>query len=457
MRHGEASPTPPRRGRGRRPCRRGGAWRGSGTSVHARARGAHRSKGLAQGRPEAALSRSLSIGSASRLGTTSGPDGFRQCRVTGWRPSLRRMLPDRPGRTGRTGHVDTVGRMIVAFSISPTAADETGGVSEAVAAAVRVVRESGLPNETNAMFTNIEGEWDEVMAVVKQAVDVVAAVSPRVGLVLKADIRPGFDGQLTAKVERVERALERLMAEPYAPPAAARPPPQPAASRTGGRAGVAAIVALLVVIVAVVGAAAVAGGRGPDVVRVGRDARATCTSTAGCSADHTEDDVRLRPVSRRSGDRTTPPGSTAGCTTCRCATRTPSTRSSTARSGSPTTTTLSEDDVAELERAAARRGHPVAVPRAGRAGRRHRLGAAARARVGRRPAAGAVPRGVRRRAHRAGADGVLRGWRRRDGVRRGRRLMPRASYVVDRRWPRDRPRRRGAAARRRRLPSWCWT
>ena len=97
--------------------------------------------------------------------------------------------------------------MIVAFSISPSAGDETGGVSEAVAEAVRVVRASGLPNETNAMFTNIEGEWDEVMAVVKRAVDVVAEVSPRVGLVLKADIRPGWDGQLTAKVERVERLL----------------------------------------------------------------------------------------------------------------------------------------------------------------------------------------------------------------------------------------------------------
>jgi uncharacterized protein YqgV (UPF0045/DUF77 family) len=45
------------------------------------------------------------------------------------------------------------------------------------------------------------------MAVVKQAVDAVSAVSPRVGLVLKADIRPGFTGQLTAKVERVEQAL----------------------------------------------------------------------------------------------------------------------------------------------------------------------------------------------------------------------------------------------------------
>lgn len=96
----------------------------------------------------------------------------------------------------------------MAFSISPSGGDETGGVSEAVTAAIRVVRESGLPNETNAMFTNIEGEWDEVMGVVKRAVDAVAAVSPRVSLVLKADIRAGYDGQLTAKVERVERLLE---------------------------------------------------------------------------------------------------------------------------------------------------------------------------------------------------------------------------------------------------------
>jgi uncharacterized protein (TIGR00106 family) len=98
--------------------------------------------------------------------------------------------------------------MIVAISISPSGADETGGVSQAVADAVEVIRESGLPNETNAMFTNIEGEWDEVMAVVKKAVFRVAESSPRVGLVLKADLRRGFDtGQLAAKVERVEAHL----------------------------------------------------------------------------------------------------------------------------------------------------------------------------------------------------------------------------------------------------------
>jgi uncharacterized protein (TIGR00106 family) len=102
--------------------------------------------------------------------------------------------------------------MLVAISISPSGGSlddsDTGGVSASVAEAIRVIRESGLPNETNAMFTNIEGEWDEVMAVVKQAVFAVAETSPRVGLVLKADLRAGHDtGQLTAKVERVEQRL----------------------------------------------------------------------------------------------------------------------------------------------------------------------------------------------------------------------------------------------------------
>src|SRR3954471_9700576 len=99
--------------------------------------------------------------------------------------------------------------MIVAFSVSPSGGEPDGGVSEAVARAVKVVRDSGLPNSTNAMFTNIEGEWDEVMDVVKRAVEAAGAGASRVSLVLKADIRPGYQGQLTAKVERVEEALAR--------------------------------------------------------------------------------------------------------------------------------------------------------------------------------------------------------------------------------------------------------
>ncbi len=97
--------------------------------------------------------------------------------------------------------------MLVAFSVTPLGTGES--VGDLVAEAVRVVRESGLPNRTDAMFTTIEGEWDEVMAVVKRAMDVVTERAPRVSLVLKADVRPGVTDALTAKVQHVEEYLSR--------------------------------------------------------------------------------------------------------------------------------------------------------------------------------------------------------------------------------------------------------
>ncbi|MCD2189277.1 MTH1187 family thiamine-binding protein [Actinomycetospora soli] len=96
--------------------------------------------------------------------------------------------------------------MIVAFSVAPSGG-ESDSVSEAVAAAVRVVRESGLPHETSSMFTSLEGEWDEVMDVVKRATEAAGRYGSRVSLVLKADIRPGWTEQMTAKVARVEEHL----------------------------------------------------------------------------------------------------------------------------------------------------------------------------------------------------------------------------------------------------------
>ena len=107
--------------------------------------------------------------------------------------------------------------MIVAFSVAPSGqpADaahvpgegDTASVHRAVAAAVAVVRASGLPHRTSSMFTEVEGEWDEVMAVVKAAVEAVEPYGSRVSLVLKADIRPGHVGELDGKLERLETAL----------------------------------------------------------------------------------------------------------------------------------------------------------------------------------------------------------------------------------------------------------
>ncbi len=103
--------------------------------------------------------------------------------------------------------------MLVAFSVSPSgtgelaAGDEDGSVSRAVAAALRVVRESGVANRTDAMFTVLEGEWDECLTVVRDACTAVARYGSRVSLVLKADIRPGYTGELDGKLRRVEDLL----------------------------------------------------------------------------------------------------------------------------------------------------------------------------------------------------------------------------------------------------------
>jgi uncharacterized protein YqgV (UPF0045/DUF77 family) len=103
--------------------------------------------------------------------------------------------------------------MLIAFSVAPAGSGElstgdgSASVSQAVAEAVRIVRDSGLPNRTDSMFTTIEGEWDECMDVVKRACEAVGRYGSRVSLVLKADIRPGYRGEMEAKVARVEAAL----------------------------------------------------------------------------------------------------------------------------------------------------------------------------------------------------------------------------------------------------------
>src|SRR5258708_11508610 len=95
--------------------------------------------------------------------------------------------------------------MLAAFSVTPLGVGDA--VAEYVAAAVRAVRDSGLPNRTDGMFTTVEGDWDEIMDVVKRAVEAVAAKAPRVSLTLKADVRPGVTAALDSKVETLERYL----------------------------------------------------------------------------------------------------------------------------------------------------------------------------------------------------------------------------------------------------------
>ena len=95
--------------------------------------------------------------------------------------------------------------MLAAFSITPLGVGPS--VSAQVASVVRLVRESGLPSETNAMFTNVEGEWDEVMDLIGRCVSLVSGDAERVSVVIKIDHRPGVVGALRSKVEAVEALL----------------------------------------------------------------------------------------------------------------------------------------------------------------------------------------------------------------------------------------------------------
>ncbi len=110
--------------------------------------------------------------------------------------------------------------MIVAFSVQPTGApsdpsltrdlgegSDAASVHDAVAAAVRIVRASGRPTRTSSLFTEIVGEWGEVLEVVRRATEEAGRYGSRVSLVLKADIRPGHEGELDGKVQRVEQML----------------------------------------------------------------------------------------------------------------------------------------------------------------------------------------------------------------------------------------------------------
>ena len=99
--------------------------------------------------------------------------------------------------------------MLAAFSVAPSGGEGAdASVHDAVAAAVEIVRNSGLPHRTDSMFTTIEGEWDEVFAVIKEATEAVGEFGTRIALVVKADIRPGFTGEIDGKLDRLEKAID---------------------------------------------------------------------------------------------------------------------------------------------------------------------------------------------------------------------------------------------------------
>ncbi len=100
--------------------------------------------------------------------------------------------------------------VLAALSIAPSggpAVGEDGSVGTAVAEVIGIIRDSGLPYETNAMFTNVEGSLDEVLDLVKRCTEHVAAQAPRVTVVVKLDVRLGHPDALHQKVASVRRLM----------------------------------------------------------------------------------------------------------------------------------------------------------------------------------------------------------------------------------------------------------
>lgn len=100
--------------------------------------------------------------------------------------------------------------MLVAFSLVPSI--EAGqSLPEVLAPMVEVVCESGLPHRTDAVFTTIEGSWQECIAVVERCIDVVQGASPRVVLTMQADVTPGHvSGELDGTLDRLAAAVSYL-------------------------------------------------------------------------------------------------------------------------------------------------------------------------------------------------------------------------------------------------------
>ena len=94
---------------------------------------------------------------------------------------------------------------LIALSIAPFGVGEE--LSKEVAEVIRVIEASGLPCRTTAMYTEIEGEWDDVMKVVKEATFVLAEKGYRTSVSFKADIRPGFTNTMQTKIEKIDNIL----------------------------------------------------------------------------------------------------------------------------------------------------------------------------------------------------------------------------------------------------------
>lgn len=98
---------------------------------------------------------------------------------------------------------------LLEFSMSPVG--ERDSVSHYVARSLEIIDASGLDYELHAMGTIVEGEMDDLLALLKQCFEAMAEHCDRVSCTVKFDYRRGHQGRIRKKVERVEERLGRSL------------------------------------------------------------------------------------------------------------------------------------------------------------------------------------------------------------------------------------------------------
>lgn len=102
--------------------------------------------------------------------------------------------------------------MIVQFSVVPVGTGES--LSEFVSHIIKIVKDSGLPYNLTAMGTIVEGEWDDIMALVKECRTKALKETGRVLINMTMDIRPDKPmDRISEKVRSVEKKLDRPLSE----------------------------------------------------------------------------------------------------------------------------------------------------------------------------------------------------------------------------------------------------
>ncbi|MGE5410242.1 MAG: MTH1187 family thiamine-binding protein [Clostridiales bacterium] len=99
--------------------------------------------------------------------------------------------------------------VLLEFSMSPM--DKGESLSPYVSRILKYIDESNVSYKLTAMGTILEGQWDEVIAVVTGCFKLLEKDCSRISLNLKVDYRAGDNSRMESKIEKVEKTLNRKL------------------------------------------------------------------------------------------------------------------------------------------------------------------------------------------------------------------------------------------------------